>query len=97
MNTELRRITKNDFDKDFFKLMNNSVFQKTMENVRKHRNIKLVTNDKESKNLASEPNYCTKKILGKCCGDGNEQNKCQNQPASIFWSIYSGHKHDSYV
>ena len=68
-----------------------------MENVRKHRNIKLVTNDKESKNLASEPNYCTKKILGKCCGDGNEQNKCQNQPASIFWSIYSGHKHDSYV
>ena len=57
MNTELRKHAENDFKKDFFKLMNNSVFGKTMENVRNHRDIKLVTTDKRRSILASEPNY----------------------------------------
>ena len=59
MNTELREIAKNDFEKDFFKLMNNAVFGKTMENVRKHRDIKLVAPDKKRNKLVSEPNYHT--------------------------------------
>ena len=59
MNTELRISLLSE--KNFFKLMNNSVFRKTMENVRKHRDIELVTTDKGRNQLASEPNYHTTK------------------------------------
>ena len=61
MNTELRTKAKSDFEKGFFKLMNNSVFGKTMENVRKHKGIKLVTTDKRRNQLISEHNYHTRK------------------------------------
>ena len=59
MNAELRKVAKDDFEKDLFKLMNNSVFGKTMENMRKHRDIKLVITDKKRNKLVSEPNYHT--------------------------------------
>ena len=57
MNTELRKKAKNEFEKNVFKLLNNSVFGKTMENVRNHRDTKLATSDKRRKRLVSEPNY----------------------------------------
>ena len=63
MNTELRKLVRNDFEKDLFKLMNNSVFGKTIENIRKHRDIKLVTMDKKRSKLVSEPNYHTINLI----------------------------------
>ena len=63
MNTELRKLANNDFEKDFYKLINNSVFGKKMENVRKHRDIKLATTDKKRSKLVSEPNYHTINLI----------------------------------
>ena len=63
MNTKLRTEAKNDFEKDFFKLMNNGVFGKTMENIRKHRGIKLITTDKRRNQLTAEPNYLQQDIF----------------------------------
>ena len=78
MNTKLRTEAKNDFEKDFFKSMNNTVFGKTMENVRNHRDIKIVTTNK--KKLASEPNYhITKYIFSKFIDNGNEKDRCKNE------------------
>ena len=65
MITELRKKANNDFENDFFKLMNNAVFGKPMENVRKHRDIKLVTTGKRKNKLVSEPNYHAVKWFSK--------------------------------
>ena len=59
MNTKLRKEAKNHFEKDFLKLIHNSVFGKTMENVRNHRDIKFVITDKRRNQLVAEPNYQT--------------------------------------
>ena len=56
-NTKLRTAAANDFEKDFFKLMNNAVFGKTMENIRKHRNFKLVTNEAQYLTTVIKPNF----------------------------------------
>ena len=62
-NTKLRAQAKNDFEKDFFKLMNNSVFGKTMENIRNRVNIKLVSTGEQFKKLTAKPNYESRKIF----------------------------------
>ena len=56
-NTRLRTAAANDFEKDFYTLMNNAVFGKTMENIRKHRNIKLVTNQEAYLKAVMKPNF----------------------------------------
>ena len=63
MNTKLRRKAKNNFQKDFFKLMNNAVFGRTMKNLRNYRDIKLVSTKTRINYLVSEPNYQTAKFF----------------------------------
>ena len=63
MNTNLRTKAKNNFEKDFFKLMNNSVFGKTMENIRNRVNVKLVNTQEKFKKLSAKPNYKGRKIF----------------------------------
>ena len=62
--TQLRTKAKNDFEKDFFKLMNNSVFGKTMENIRKHKDIKLATNAKDYLKNVMKPNFKSRVLFG---------------------------------
>ena len=62
-NTNLRTQAKNNFEKDFFKLMNNSVFGKTMENIRNRVNVKLVNTGEKFKKLVAKPNYESRKIF----------------------------------
>ena len=62
-NTQKRTNAKHDFEKDFFKLMNNSVLGKTMENLRRRVNVKLVTNEKQLLKLSSKPTFVSSKIF----------------------------------
>ena len=85
MNMELRKL-EDDFEKDLFKLMNNAVFGKIVENIRKHRDIKLGTTDKKRNKLVSEPNYHTMNYISEDLSiiEMNKTRVKMNKP------IYSG-------
>ena len=89
MNTELRKLAKDDFEKDLFKLMNNAVFGKTMGNIRKHRDIKLVTTDKKRNKLVSEPNYHTMNYISEDLSiiEMNKTKVKMNKPIYLGLSI----------
>ena len=63
MNTKLRKEAENNLEKDFFKLINNPVFGKTIDNARKHRDLKLVTTERRRNYVESELNYHTTKFF----------------------------------
>ena len=89
MNTELRKLAKDDFEKGLFKLMNNAVFGKTMENIRKHRDIKIVTTDKKRNKIVSEPNYHTMNYISEDLSiiEMNKTKVKMNKPMYLGLSI----------
>ena len=89
MNTELRANAKNNFEKDFYKLMNNSVFGKTMENIRNRVNVKLVNTEEKARKLIAKPNYRSRKIFSEnLISIHMKKNEFINEQARLSWCLY---------
>ena len=89
MNTKLRQKAKYSFEKDFLKLINNAVFRKTMKNVRKHRNVELVTTERRRTDLVSEPIYHTTKFFTEnlLATEMRKTQTLMNRRVYLGWSI----------
>ena len=86
-NTELRKTAANSFEKDFFKLMNNSVFGKTIENIRKRQNIFIIDDRKKASKLTSRPNFDRATIFDKnLIAVHMKKNRSLFQQTSICWT-----------
>ena len=91
-NTELRKKAtkaKNNFKKDFFKLMNNSVYGKTMENIRKHKDMRLVTNETRYKKLVMKPNFKDGRKFSENLMGANGKEQDQDDKAVVPWSSHT--------
>ena len=89
LNTKLRRKAKNEFEKDVFKLMNNSPFGKMMENVREHRDIKLAVTEQKRKKLTSQPNFVSSTIFSEYLEaiEMRKTSKLMNKPIMVGQAI----------
>ena len=98
MNTELRQKAKNNFEKDFFKLMNNSVFRKTIENVKKYRDIKLIAIERRRSLLVLQPNYHRTKFFteNKLAIEMKKTQVLMNKPVYLVLSIFDLNKTEMY-
>ena len=85
-----KKNAKTDFEKNLFKLMNNSVFEKTMENVRKHRDIKLVTTEERRNCLVSERNYHTTDLFFRKIISYRNKKNTTIQKKSVYLGLVSG-------
>ena len=91
INTQTRTQAKNAFKKDFFKLMNNSVLGKTMENLRKRVDVRLVTSEEDLLRLSSKPTYVSSKIFNwnLVAGHRIKETLLLNRPMTVCWYVHS--------
>ena len=96
-NTQKRMNAKNSFEKDFFKLMNNSVFGKTMENLRKRVDVRLVSDQNKLAKLVSKPTFVSSKIFHENLVAVHKIKEVLTLEVWLCWDVYIGFIQDANV